>query len=84
MELDRSVPLLADLSDEELAKVVELADERSYYADDVILRQGEPADGVYVILSGGVRVTAIMSDGTRSKTASLASTKRTVRSTTST
>ena len=62
MTLDRKVALFAELDDSELDKVQAITEERSYHSGDFILRQGNPADAVYVVTQGAVRVTAIMAD----------------------
>ena len=58
----REVPLLADLSDSELQSIRDLSDEREFAKGDIVLRQGEPATALYVILKGTARVTAIMAE----------------------
>jgi glutaminase len=60
--LDRKVALFAELDDTELEKLEAIAEERSYYSGDIILKQGSPADAVYIVSQGAVRVTAIMAD----------------------
>jgi len=48
----RAIPLFADLSDEELARVREAAWEATMATGDVIVRQWEPSREFYVILEG--------------------------------
>jgi CRP/FNR family cyclic AMP-dependent transcriptional regulator len=57
----RSVPLFSSLGDDELAAMLPLMQQRSYPARTCILRAGETGDGLYVILSGRVRV--LLDDG---------------------
>ena len=59
---DREVALFSELDPAELDKVRAIAEERDYATGDIILKQGTPADAVYIILEGGVRVTAIMAE----------------------
>src|SRR5215472_871406 len=51
------VPLFVDLSRRELQRLAATATERVYDAGDVMVRQGQPGVGLYVILSGAARVT---------------------------
>ena len=61
--LTTDLDLLADLTPEELVRVDSIAETRRYEPGDVILRQGVPADAIFVLLEGSVRVTAILSEG---------------------
>ena len=62
MSEDRDLLLFKDLDDSELNRVQAIAERREYSAGEVILRQGQPADAIYSVLEGAVRVTAIMAD----------------------
>ena len=57
----RSVPLFSTLSDQQLATMLPALQHRTYRARATILRAGEIADGLYIVLSGNVRV--ILDDG---------------------
>ena len=59
---DRDVALFAELDQAELEKVQAIAERRQCSTGDIILKQGMPADAVFVILEGEVRVTAIMAE----------------------
>jgi hypothetical protein len=48
----RTVPLLADLADEELAYLVFIAEEREYAPGQAIAPQGAPAESMFIILEG--------------------------------
>ena len=52
----RSLPLLSTLSDHEFARLLPAIQRRTYLARSLILRSGEQAEGLYLILSGRVRV----------------------------
>ena len=52
----RRVPLFADLSPADLKRVGALALERTFADGDVIARQGDMGDEMYVIISGEIRV----------------------------
>jgi CRP/FNR family cyclic AMP-dependent transcriptional regulator len=63
IELLRRVPLLADLSDEELDRIAQVAIPRSYPRGARVFHEGDESDACYVIRSGEVRVTREHSDG---------------------
>jgi CRP/FNR family transcriptional regulator, cyclic AMP receptor protein len=50
------VPLFVDLSQRELQRLAAACAEREYAAGDVLVRQGDPGAGLFVIESGRVRV----------------------------
>lgn len=50
----RDLHFLADLSDELLRELALLAEVREYDAREVVVRQGEPATAIYVVVSGQV------------------------------
>lgn len=52
----KAVPLFASLPSEELAGLAEIAEEQSFPASTVIFRENDPGDGLYVLISGRVRV----------------------------
>lgn len=62
-EILKNIALFANWSEEELGKLVDLADERTYGRDEVILQQDEPGDALYVILGGRVKVVLYGEDG---------------------
>jgi small-conductance mechanosensitive channel/CRP-like cAMP-binding protein len=51
------VELLAGLSNTELNKLAAVAAERRYAAGEKIVRQGDPGDEFFIVISGKVRVT---------------------------
>lgn len=51
------VPLFLDLSKRDLDRLAAACAERDYAAGQVILREGDPGIGLFVIVSGRVRVT---------------------------
>jgi flavin reductase (DIM6/NTAB) family NADH-FMN oxidoreductase RutF len=53
-QLLASVPLFASLPPELMQPILDGGSERSYPAGDVIVRQGEPGDDLYVVLDGTV------------------------------
>jgi CRP/FNR family cyclic AMP-dependent transcriptional regulator len=55
--------LLQGLPSAVLANLAAVAEERRYIAGEVILRQGEPADGVYFLAAGVVDIYAAGADG---------------------
>lgn len=60
----RGVPFLALLPGPLRALVIELLEPRSYQFGDVIIRQGDAADGLYILASGTARVLMTGEDGT--------------------
>jgi CRP-like cAMP-binding protein len=52
----KAVPMFAEASEEILADVAAILEEREARAGEVILRQGDPGDSMYVIVHGQVRV----------------------------
>jgi CRP/FNR family transcriptional regulator len=56
-DLRLAVPWLAQLSDRTLERVAALARERHYAANQILFRAGDAADGLYLLLSGKVRVS---------------------------
>jgi CRP-like cAMP-binding protein len=59
----RRVPLFANLAPIDLKQIAAIAGERVYADGDVLSRQGEPGDEMYVIVAGEVRVIVKRSDG---------------------
>lgn len=53
----RGLPWLRQMSEEIVSYVIEQAEMMSYEFGDVMLRQGEPTDAIYIIVSGMVKVT---------------------------
>lgn len=51
------VPLFLDLGKRELQQLAETCVERDYAAGDILVRQGQPGAGLFVIVSGHVQVT---------------------------
>lgn len=54
----KRVPILAALKPEHLDMLAKLATTRTYKKGDVIIKQGDPGAGLFVVMSGGVSVTA--------------------------
>jgi CRP-like cAMP-binding protein len=52
----RRVPLFASLPSSELRQVAAIASERWFGSGEVIARQGEPGDEMYIIVSGAIGV----------------------------
>ena len=56
LRLLATVPMLSALSKEQLAKLVDLGEDRTFHAGETIVRQGEKGIGLYVVLSGSADV----------------------------
>lgn len=54
----KRVPILAALKQEHLEMLGKLVTTRTYKKGDVIIKQGDPGAGLFVILNGSVSVTA--------------------------
>jgi CRP-like cAMP-binding protein len=63
LELLRSMDLFGDLADSELSKIARLLKEHRVSENDVIFTQGDPGDGLYIILQGRVRIATTDSFG---------------------
>ncbi|MEW6488446.1 MAG: Crp/Fnr family transcriptional regulator [Thermodesulfobacteriota bacterium] len=59
----RSVPLFAGLEEAQLGRIQEIARVVEKPRRDVIFREGEPAEGIYVLLSGRVKIYKLSPDG---------------------
>jgi signal transduction histidine kinase len=53
----RQVPLLADLSEEDLAQLYKMAETVSIPAGELVLREGDPGDSLFVVLDGELEVS---------------------------
>src|ERR687890_2422271 len=53
----RQVPLLADLTEEDLQRLYEMAETVSVPAGQLVLREGDPGNSLYVVLDGELEVT---------------------------
>jgi len=53
----RQVPLLADLTEEDLERLYEMAEMVSIPAGQLVLQEGDPGDSLYVVLDGELEVT---------------------------
>jgi CRP-like cAMP-binding protein len=62
-QLLRSIPLFAELSPDQLGKVAALAEARSFPARKVVVSQGEPANALFGIVSGKLKVASCGPDG---------------------
>jgi len=59
----RRVPLFSQLSAVELQRVVDVARERAYPRNSVILFEDDPGDALFVVATGQVKVVLIGEDG---------------------
>jgi CRP-like cAMP-binding protein len=59
----RRVPLFADLAEADLSRFAEVAREREYPKNSVILFEHDPGDALYLVSSGQVKVVLIGEDG---------------------
>src|SRR5215218_3860125 len=53
----RKIPLFADLSEEDLEQLHKMAETVSIPAGELVLREGDPGDSLYVVLDGQLEVT---------------------------
>lgn len=59
----RSVPLFAGLEPEQLAQIQAIARTVEAKRRNVLFREGEPAEGIFVLLSGKVKIYKLSPDG---------------------
>lgn len=59
----QKVPLFSELGPADLQRVVEVARERTYPKNSVILFEDDPGDALYVVAKGQVKVVLIGEDG---------------------
>jgi CRP-like cAMP-binding protein len=71
VEALKAVPLFAGLKDAALRKVLRILHERTYKAGEVIFREGEPGNGMYIVRKGAVRIVIRMPDGSEKQLAQL-------------
>ena len=50
-------PLFRNLNEMERAQILIIGDVRSYTAGDVLFREGDPGDGLYMVVKGSVRIS---------------------------
>jgi CRP-like cAMP-binding protein len=49
--------LFRNLDQEERARILAIGEPRGYRSDQVIFREGEPGDGLFIVVSGTVRIS---------------------------
>jgi len=59
----RRVPLFAQLSEDDLARVAAMVRERPYPRHSVIVFEGDPGDALFIVAAGQVKVVLIGEDG---------------------
>jgi len=64
LDLLKNVVLFKDLSMRDLAMVDSLMHERNYLADEVIFDEGEEGQGLFVVLTGRVKITLPANENT--------------------
>jgi CRP-like cAMP-binding protein len=52
------VPLLAGCTDEAIERMADVSGEREFAAGQAIVLQGQVGNGLYILISGGVRIVA--------------------------
>lgn len=60
----RDVPLLARLSDADLAALAERGKERTFAANAVLFSEGDPGDSLHIVISGRLRASVMSAEGT--------------------
>ena len=59
----RHVPVFADMDEEELKKIVQIALFRKYRKGMIIFMEGEPGDELYFVKEGRVKLSKMLADG---------------------
>jgi CRP-like cAMP-binding protein len=54
----RKVPMLAPLRQEYLEMLAKLANVRTYKKSEIIIKQGDPGTGLFIIITGSVTITS--------------------------
>ncbi|NMC21073.1 MAG: cyclic nucleotide-binding domain-containing protein [Thermogutta sp.] len=62
-ELLRRFPYFAKVSEESLKQIAMIANEKSYPAEQVLFREGDPADTLNIILEGEVLIQYLLGSG---------------------
>jgi CRP-like cAMP-binding protein len=62
-QLLSEIELFSELNEAELNEVAGLAQTRSLPADSTVFHEGDPADAIFVVVSGKVKVVTTSSDG---------------------
>ncbi|HEX28743.1 TPA: cyclic nucleotide-binding domain-containing protein [Candidatus Poribacteria bacterium] len=63
IEVLRSTPIFAELSDRDLKKIAQIAYQRIYDENETIFREGQSSAGMYIIKSGEVRIVRRSAQG---------------------
>jgi CRP-like cAMP-binding protein len=50
-------PLFRNLDEMERAQILIIGDVRSYSAEQLLFREGDPGDGLYLVVKGSVRIS---------------------------
>ena len=58
-----SIPLFEGLSPDQLALIAGKARQRTYKAEEAIVRQDDPGETLYIVLSGIVKISMVGTDG---------------------
>ncbi len=53
----RNLPIFSGLSTDELERVSELCEEKTYASGDYIFREGEPGNRLFIVIEGEVRIS---------------------------
>ena len=53
----RTLPIFSGLSIDELERVSELCEEKTYASGDYIFREGEPGNRLFIVIEGEVRIS---------------------------
>lgn len=59
----RAVPLFSQLREDDIERISQVARERSYPKNSVIVFEDDPGDALYVVLAGQVKVVLVGEDG---------------------
>ncbi len=70
-ELLKSIPIFQDLNRREFHKVESILHRRTWGSDEVIVKEGDPGVGMYIIVSGEVKIVQKGDDGSAQELATL-------------
>lgn len=59
----KNVPFFDHLNNDQLQSLASVGEVQPISADEVVVKQGDPADALYILLQGSMRVTALDTEG---------------------
>ncbi len=70
-EILKSIPIFQDLSRQDYKKIEGILHRRTWNTDEAIVKEGDPGVGMYIVVSGEVRILQTADDGSQLELATL-------------